>query len=117
MSIKKKNKLGVFLCKLRVEYGITQREMAKELGIEASNLSAMENTSASIPHNFKDKVLNAYDLNEGQLEEFNNILSECNFTRQYNRRSSIREWAEMTCKILSKEQRKELIEAMKSIAE
>lgn len=78
-SIKKgedmKDRLNTFLKLLRIKNDETLIEMSKKLDLKLVELSKIENNRIDVPEDFKDKIVNNYNLNEQEEEEFNISLN------------------------------------------
>ncbi|MDO4604568.1 MAG: helix-turn-helix transcriptional regulator [Helcococcus sp.] len=68
-------KVGVFLRKLRLDKNEIMKDMAKNLGVSSSFLSAVENGKKRMPSNWFESISNIYDLNEDELDEFSNAIA------------------------------------------
>lgn len=96
-SIKKggnmKDRLNTFLKLLRIKNDETLIEMSKKLDLKLVELSKIENNRIDIPEDFKDKIVNNYNLTEQEEKELNisldlreninEIIEEFNRTLDY----------------------------------
>lgn len=78
-SIKKggnmKDRLNTFLKLLRIKNDETLIEMSKKLDLKLVELSKIENNRIDVPEDFKDKIVNNYNLNEQEEKELNISLN------------------------------------------
>ena len=78
-SIKKgedmKDRLNTFLKLLRIKNDETLIEMSKKLDLKLVELSKIENNRIDIPEDFKDKIVNNYNLTEQEEKELNISLN------------------------------------------
>lgn len=78
-SIKKgedmKDRLNTFLKLLRIKNDETSIEMSKKLDLKLVELSKIENNRIDIPEDFKDKIVNNYNLTEQEEKELNISLN------------------------------------------
>lgn len=56
---------------IRVNRDISAKDMANNLGISPSYLSAIENGKRAIPDNFLSTLLNLYNLSQHEIEQLN----------------------------------------------
>lgn len=70
-----KDRLNTFLKLLRIKNDETLIEMSKKLDLKLVELSKIENNRIDVPEDFKDKIVNNYNLNEQEEEEFNISLN------------------------------------------
>lgn len=65
---------GKFLRKLRIEKDELLKDMAENLGVTASYLSAVEIGKRKIPKEWEFKIVNAYNLDENQASNLNRSI-------------------------------------------
>lgn len=96
-SIKKggnmKDRLNTFLKLLRIKNDETLIEMSKKLDLKLVELSKIENNRIDVPENFKEKIINNYNLTKQEEKELNisldlrentnEIIEEFNRTLDY----------------------------------
>ncbi len=70
------NSFGKFCRKLRIDEGQLLAEMAKELGVSSAFLSKVENGGKKPPRDWRNKLIELYQLNEKQIEELDDCLFE-----------------------------------------
>ena len=68
--------LGRFLRKLRIDRGELMKDMADNLGISPSMLSAIENGKRNSPAGFASRIERAYQLGANQIEVLTKALAE-----------------------------------------
>ena len=61
---------------IRVNRDISAKNMANDLGISPSYLSAIENGKRAIPDNFLSTLLNLYNLNQTEIEQLNSGIKQ-----------------------------------------
>ena len=71
-----KTKVGEYLRKIRMEHGELLRDMAKNLDVSSSFLSAVENGKKKVPDTWPMKLKEIYDLDQLQLEELQYSILE-----------------------------------------
>lgn len=69
--------LGRFLRKLRIDRAEILNDMAKNLSVTASFLSAVENGKKKMPSGWNQKICKLYQLNKSQQEEFTQAIADC----------------------------------------
>ena len=70
-----KDRLNTFLKLLRIKNDETLIEMSKKLDLKLVELSKIENNRIDVPEDFKDKIVNNYNLNEQEEKELNISLN------------------------------------------
>lgn len=70
-----KDRLNTFLKLLRIKNDETLIEMSKKLDLKLVELSKIENNKIDVPEDFKDKIVNNYNLNEQEEKELNISLN------------------------------------------
>lgn len=70
------NSFGKFCRKLRIDEGQLLAEMAKELGVSSAFLSKVENGGKKPPRDWRNKLIELYQLDENQIEELDDCLFE-----------------------------------------
>lgn len=70
------NSFGKFCRKLRIDEGQLLAEMAKELGVSSAFLSKVENGGKKPPRDWRNKLIELYQLDEKQIEELDDCLFE-----------------------------------------
>ena len=88
-----KDRLNTFLKLLRIKNDETLIEMSKKLDLKLVELSKIENNKIYVPENFKEKIVNNYNLTEQEEKELNisldlrkntnEIIEEFNRTLDY----------------------------------
>lgn len=88
-----KDRLNAFLKLLRIKNDETLIEMSKKLDLKLVELSKIENNKIDVPENFKEKIVNNYNLTEQEEKELNisldlrkntnKIIEEFNRTLDY----------------------------------
>ena len=66
-----KDRLNTFLKLLRIKNDETLIEMSKKLDLKLVELSKIENNKIYVPENFKEKIVNNYNLTEQEEKELN----------------------------------------------
>lgn len=66
-----KDRLNTFLKLLRIKNDETLIEMSKKLDLKLVELSKIENNKIDVPENFKEKIVNNYNLTEQEEKELN----------------------------------------------
>lgn len=66
--------LGKVLRVIRINREINAKDMAMDLSISASYLSAIENGTRSVPDNFLSSLLSIYQLSNIEMDMLNNVL-------------------------------------------
>lgn len=61
--------LGIFLRKLRLDYGEIMKDMAKKLDVSSSFLSAVENGKKKMPDSWYETIVRLYNLDEEKQNE------------------------------------------------
>lgn len=69
MSEKRLSKFGVFCRKLRIDRGLLLFDMASHLGVSSAFLSKIENGGGKPPSEWRDKMIELYDLNEYEIDQ------------------------------------------------
>lgn len=70
------NSFGKFCRKLRIDRDEFLKDMAEKLGVTSSYLSAVENGKRRVPQEWKDKIIQIYDLDEDQQNELTLSMQE-----------------------------------------
>lgn len=70
---------GKFLRKLRIDRGELLKDMADNLGVTSSYLSAVENGKRNVPQKWVKQLIEKYDLNEGDQEVLKSAVEESKF--------------------------------------
>ena len=68
--------LGKFLRKLRIDHGEILKNMADNLEVSVSFLSAVENGKKRMPPSWNGKICSLYNLDEEQIQQFNTAIAE-----------------------------------------
>lgn len=68
--------LGKYLRKLRIDKDLLMKDMAADLGITKSHLSAIELGKRNLPRSLADKIIVVYKLNYKEKMKFNTALLE-----------------------------------------
>ena len=68
------SEFGKFCRKLRIERNELLIDMAQKLDVKPSFLSAVEVGKKGIPSNWKEKIIEKYDLNEEQIRELEEAI-------------------------------------------
>lgn len=68
--------LGIFLRKLRLDYGEIMKEMAEKLNVSSSFLSAVENGKKKMPDSWYKIIANLYSLDQEQQDELIKSIEE-----------------------------------------
>lgn len=76
--------LGKYLRKLRIDNGEILRDMAKNLSVSSSFLSAVENGKKKMPESWITRLERQYSLSSNQLEELILAQLEANDTVELN---------------------------------
>ena len=66
--------LGKVLRIIRVHRGMNAKDMAMDLSISPSYLSAIENGTRAVPNNFLSSLLAIYQLSDIEVEMVNNVF-------------------------------------------
>jgi transcriptional regulator with XRE-family HTH domain len=72
------SEFGIFVRKIRINKNDSLRDMAKKLNISAAFLSSMEVGRKTIPIEYIDKIVNLYNLNDGQKDELIDAINKTN---------------------------------------
>jgi len=62
-------KLSILLKQIRIKNNEVLLDMAEKLDVSSTFLSAIENGKKKVPDNFKNKIINNYDLSENEIKE------------------------------------------------
>lgn len=76
--------LGIFLRKLRLEYGEIMKDMAAKLDISSSFLSAVENGKKKMPEPWYDTIVNLYNLDKEKQDELMIAIEESQKSAEIN---------------------------------
>ena len=68
-------KLGQFLRKLRIDYLLTQNELAKKLGVSVAFYSAVETGRKPMPAELRLKIIQHYHLSDKQVSELDEAIT------------------------------------------
>lgn len=69
---------GKFCRKLRIERDEILKDMAEKLEVTVSYLSAVENNKRAIPEEWKDRIIEKYELSEEQIYELEMAIMKTN---------------------------------------
>lgn len=69
--------IGKFLRKLRIDSNELLNDMADKLCVSSAFLSAVENGKKRMPPTWKDLIIDAYNLNSDQADDFCSAIAEC----------------------------------------
>lgn len=67
-------KLGKFLRIFRMERGLLLKQMADDLGVSSSFLSAIEHGKKELPKGFEEKILQTYHLDKAESEGLSDAI-------------------------------------------
>ena len=68
--------LGKWLRAFRIDNDLLLKDMAETLGLSSAHLSGIETGRKPVPHNFMNRVLEAFDLDEDQEGKFETAIDE-----------------------------------------
>lgn len=68
--------LGKFLRKLRIDRGEYLKDMAENLNVTVSFLSAVENGKKRMPSSWNNRICELYKLGKDQMEEFTRAIAD-----------------------------------------
>ena len=69
-------KLGEFLRLKRIKNHEVMGDLADYLGVSTAFVSAVETGKRNMPEDWKEKIIKKYDLNEYEVEEFEEAINE-----------------------------------------
>lgn len=70
------NRFGKFCRKLRIDKGELLYDMAKKMGVSSAFLSKVENGKKKPPMEWRELIINKYELNSSQIKELDDCLYE-----------------------------------------
>lgn len=68
------SEFGKFTRKLRIENSKLLKDMAEELNVTTSYLSAVEMGKRNVPESWKDIIIKNYNLSEDQINDMNQAI-------------------------------------------
>ena len=70
------NSFGKFCRKIRIDNNKLLYDMANQLGVSSAFLSKVENGKGKPPEEWRNILINEYNLNDGEIKELDKVMFE-----------------------------------------